>query len=162
MHSPAGFHVASRDWCIIKILKNFHGLKQGGHDFHKKIKSDVVKYGNAQSHADPCAFHKKNAIVLHRADDYLLLAQDKKLIQDLLSWLQEDFSWNDEGFSDGCIGANTKYEDGKMILNQPQLIERVTEIMGVKDTNPKSTPVLDMTCIQKLFPRFIGYVLILK
>ena len=34
LRSPESFHIASRDACIIKILNNLCGLKQGGYDFY--------------------------------------------------------------------------------------------------------------------------------
>ena len=47
----------------------------------------------------------KNSIVLCHADDYLLFAQDKKLIDELFMPLEEDFTCTDKDEADGCLGA---------------------------------------------------------
>ena len=94
------------------------------------------------SEADPCAFHKKGAIVLCYVDDCLLFAQEQKDIDELITSLKEDFDCTGEGEADGCLGVETRSEDGKMTLRQPQLKKKTIEMLGLNDANPKGTPSL--------------------
>ena len=59
---------------MLKLLKNLHSLRQGGHNFHEKLKAELTsaKRGYMQSEADPCAFYKKGIIILYYVDDCLL------------------------------------------------------------------------------------------
>ena len=56
--------------------------------------------------------------------------------------MKEDFVCTDEGEADGYLGVEIKTEDGEMTLKQPQLMKRIIEILGLKDSNPKATPVV--------------------
>ena len=91
----------------LNYLRILCGLKQGGCKICEKLKSNLVKRGFTQSEVDPCTFWKKNFIVLCCADDYLLLAQDQKLVKDSLSSFQEDVLCTDKGATDGHLGAET-------------------------------------------------------
>ena len=73
----------------------------------------------------------------------MLFAQNKKLIDDLLRSLKEDFICTDEGEADGYLGVEIRRTDeGKMTLRQPQLIKKIIKILKLTDANPKSTPVV--------------------
>ena len=63
------------------------------------------------------------------------------MIKDLLSSFQEDFLHTDKGAVDGFIGVETKHEDRKMKLKQPQLIKRMIEPCA-KYENPEATLVV--------------------
>lgn len=144
LHLPAGFRAKSKEKYVLKLLKNLYGLKQGGYNFHEKLKAELTssKRGFIQSESDPCAFYKKGIIVLCYVDDCLIFAQDSKAIDDLYHSLKEDFICTDEGEADGYLGVEIKSEDGIMTLKQPQLIKRIIELMKLRDANPKATPVV--------------------
>ena len=72
-----------------------------------------------------------------------MLSQENGTIEQSHSSLKEDFSCADEGEADGCLGIKTRNNDDKSLtLKQPQLIKGIIEIVGVKDANPKSRPVV--------------------
>ena len=66
------------------------------------------------------------------------------MIKDPFSSLQEYFLSTDEGAADGRIGTEINHENEKMTLKQPQLIERIIELLGAKDTYHKATPVFKL------------------
>ena len=107
-----------------------------------------------QLKSDPCAFYKKGIIILCYADDCLIFAQDKKAMNDLCHSLKDDFLCTDEGEADGCLGVKIKSENGIMTLRQPQLMKKVIELLGIDDTNSKSTlvvkPLLNKTPMEKI------------
>ena len=35
LHLPAGFHIKNKDRHVVKLIKNSHGLRQGGRNFYK-------------------------------------------------------------------------------------------------------------------------------
>ena len=92
LHLLAGFHIKNKDRCIIKLIKNLCGLREGGCNFYEKLKSELEKRGHIQSAADQCAFYKNVMIVLYYFDDFLLFAQTRESNDELFASLKEDFS----------------------------------------------------------------------
>ena len=75
LHLPAGFKAKSKDKHVLKLLKNLCGFKEGGHNFHKKLKSELTspKRSFEQLKSDPHTFYKKGIIVLCHADNCLTI-----------------------------------------------------------------------------------------
>ena len=93
MHLPQGFRTKIRDKHVIKLLKNLHGLRQGGHDFFENLNAEIAstKRGFIKSEACSCDFYRRCIIVLCYADYCLTIARDKKLIDKLITSLKTDF-----------------------------------------------------------------------
>jgi len=145
LHLPFGYHIKSTSKYVIQLLKNLYGLRQGGYNFYEKLKNELTseKREFIQSNIDPCIFYKQGIIVLCYVDDCLIFAQEDRLIDELFISLQEDFLCTDEGEADGYLGVEIrKDDDGVLNLKQPLLTKRIIEMLGVKDANPKATPVV--------------------
>ena len=103
-----------------KVDQEYLRIEQGDYSFYEKLKAELVKKGCVKSEADPCAFHKKNMIVLCYLCDCLLFAQDKQLITELLMSLQEDFICTADGEADRHLGVEIRnVDDEKLTLRQP-------------------------------------------
>ena len=116
IHLPQGFRPKTRDKCVIKLLKNLHGLRQGGCNFYERLKTELTstKRGFIQSESDPCDFHRKGIIVLCYAYDCLTFAHDQKLIDKLIMHLKGFLLCTDEGEADRNFGVEIKSKDGVM------------------------------------------------
>ena len=64
--------------------------------------------------------------------------QSRRLSDESLASLKEDFLCTDEGEADGCLGAEIKVIDNKLTLNQPQQIKRKIELLGLMEVKPRS------------------------
>ena len=119
-------------------------MRQGGHNVYEKLRSELTseKRGFLQSEADPCVFYKKGVIALCCVDDCFMFTQQKQTIDNLFESLKEDFLCTDEDEADGCLGVEIRSNDGIMTLKQSQLTKRIIGLMGLKDVNPKATPVV--------------------
>ena len=53
MCSPAGFQILGPIAHVIKLIKNLHGLKQGGYDFYEKLKYELLRRDFIMSEVDP-------------------------------------------------------------------------------------------------------------
>ena len=97
-----------------------------GFNFCETIRSELLgsKRNFIQSQSDPCVFYKKGTTVICYVDDFLMLAQDEKLLENLISSLKEYFLCTDEGPEDGFLGVSFKSTDGQPALNQLQLIKQ--------------------------------------
>ena len=42
LNFPQGFRPKSKDKYVLKLLKNLYGLRQGGHNFHEKLKAELT------------------------------------------------------------------------------------------------------------------------
>ena len=96
-------------------------MKQGRHDFHDKLKAELVgeKRNFVQSDDGLCAFCKEGVIASCCVDNFLMLAQDDKKIDELFTSLSGDFLYSDEGEADGCLGAEIRTEMNRMTLKKP-------------------------------------------
>ena len=74
MRLLAGFKLKSKDKYVLKLIKNLYGLKQGGYNFHEKLKSELETHDFIQSITNLCAFLNKCIIVLCHVCDCLLFA----------------------------------------------------------------------------------------
>lgn len=135
------FHIKNKDRCIIKLIKKLYVLRQGGHNFYEKLKSELENRGCVQSAANPCTFHKKNAIIFYCVDGCLLFAQTSELSDELFASLKEYFLCADKGEVDGHLGLKIKTTDDALTLKKPQLIKRTIDLFGLTDSNPRSIPV---------------------
>ena len=91
--------------------------------------------------ADICAFCKKGVIILCHVDNCSLLAQARKLSDELFTTSQEDFLCADEDEADVHHGVKIKKNDGALTLKRSQLIKRTIELVGLTDYNLRSMPV---------------------
>ena len=71
----------------------------------------------------------------------MLLAQTRKLSDELLTSLRECFLCADEGEVDEHLSVEIKTTDGASTLKQPELIKRAIELLALTDSNPRSAPV---------------------
>ena len=72
VHLPPGFETDEDE--VLKLKKNLHGLKQGGHNFWVKLRDFLLAQDFHQSDHDNCIFIKDGIVALSYVDDCLTLA----------------------------------------------------------------------------------------
>ena len=114
----AGFHIKNKVRYVIKLIQNLCVLRQEGHNFYEKFKSELENRGHIQSADDPYTFCKNGVIVIYWFYDCLLFAQTSELSNELLASLKEHFLYADESETDRCIGVEIKTTENVLTLNQ--------------------------------------------
>ena len=84
MRIPVGFHykdpLENRDKYVLRLKKNFYGLKQAAMNWYHKLRDGLLARGYKQSSVDPCLFIKDDVLCLIYVDDTIFFAKDQSLI----------------------------------------------------------------------------------
>ena len=140
MHLPPGFKTGNDE--VLKLKKNFYGLKQGGYNFWIKLKK-LISQDFEQCDYDHCVFIKNGIIVLSYVKDCLTFAQRNESINTLIqAFNKENFQFAEKGTIDNYLGVEINNNGSEIELKQPCLIDRIMKESGLEEANPKDVPAV--------------------
>ncbi|CAJ1954060.1 unnamed protein product [Cylindrotheca closterium] len=140
---------------VYKLLQNLYGFKDAGRTWSQFLHKGLIDRGWKQSSIDSCLYTKQNIILVLYVDDACLLSPDKNLINREIKSLQEQYNLTDNGELQDYLGTRfTKLPDGSILLEQPQMINRILEMVGldVSDSSRVKThdcPALSTNILDK-------------
>ena len=138
---PQGFRKNGK---VLKLKKTLYGLKQSPRMFWKYLTAAMVKSGMQVSKLDPCLFVDDRVVCICYVDDILFWSKDVKYINDLAEKLRKQgLLLEQEDDAAGFLGVKlAKTDEGKLILTQTGLTDRVIEALGLdsKLSTSKWTP----------------------
>lgn len=152
MELPVGIHpVDDRKDYVLKLRKNLYGQKQAGRVWAQHLKKGLLHIGFQQSKVDECLFYRGKTLFVVYVDDGIFFSSNKNEIDEAIEELKaERYNIDDMGTITDYLGVHFKYEENKIILTQPQLIQQIiddTKIMAKKFKPPnipaKSTVILN-------------------
>mmetsp|Transcript_41992 Transcript_41992/g.101184 ORF Transcript_41992/g.101184 Transcript_41992/m.101184 type:complete len:1373 (+) Transcript_41992:2978-7096(+) len=134
-----------------KLLQNLYGLKDAGRTWSQYLHKGLIDRGWKQSNIDSCLYTKQNIILVLYVDDACILSPNKDLINKEIKSLQEQYKLTDDGELQDYLGTRfTKQADGSILLEQPRMINRILEMVGLTsdqvkthDSPASSTNILD-------------------
>ena len=88
METPWGYSLDTADsqhMHCLKLLRNLHGLKDGGYNWFECLKGGLLARGFKQSQTDPCLFVRGTLIMVVYVDDVIIAG---KSISDIALLLQ--------------------------------------------------------------------------
>ena len=125
----------------LKLIQNLYGLKDGGATWFAHLNKGLLARGFKQSLVDPCLFYKRDLVLITYVDDCILMSPDANKIDDCIRDLGKDYSLEDEGDINAYLGINvTRPTKDSIELNQPALIKRIIDSIGLKDQRMHDTP----------------------
>jgi hypothetical protein len=145
-------HREDRYTKVYKLLQNLYGLKDAGRTWGQFLHKGLIDRGWKQSNIDSCLYTKKDIILVLYVDDACLLSPDKNLINTEIASLQKQYNLTDDGELKDYLGTRfTKQPDGSILLEQPRMISRILEMVGLTSDQVKShdTPASSMTLLDK-------------
>jgi hypothetical protein len=145
-------HREDRYTKVYKLLQNLYGLKDAGRTWGQFLHKGLIDRGWKQSNIDSCLYTKKGIILVLYVDDACLLSPDKNLINTEIASLQKQYNLTDDGELKDYLGTRfTKQPDGSILLEQPRMISRILEMVGLTSDQVKShdTPASSMTLLDK-------------
>ena len=138
---PQGFRKNGK---VLKLKKTLYGLKQSPRMFWKYLTAAMVKSGMQVSKLDPCLFIDDRVVCICYVYDILFWLKDVKYINDLAAKLRKQgLLLEQEDNAAGFLGVKlAKTDEGKLILSQTGLTNRVIESLGLdsKLSTSKWTP----------------------
>ena len=134
----------------LKPNKSRYGLKQASTNWfeHLKngLKSNLSGQNFTQSKVDPCAFYRRDCIVLCYVDDCVLVSRNTKKIDFIVKSLidvPEKYLLIDEGTIQNYLGVEIKPgpNEGEFELRQPLLIIKdINHVVLTKEMKGNNTP----------------------
>ena len=109
---PLGMRNSCNRCCVLKLLKNLHGLKDAGRTLWEHLPEGMRKRGFQPSAVDPSVWIRKVGIALCFVDDVLLFSMTKDVRLEVINSLRSDFAITGEGDIDKYLGIQIK-ETGK-------------------------------------------------
>lgn len=142
---PEGFIVDGQESLVCRLHKGLYGLKQSSRLWNLTFDSFLTSFGFISSSADPCVYFRENAseftIFALWVDDCLLCSTSSSVNTAILSHLTSHFSMT-SGSADLFIGLQISRDRAqrKLLLSQPQYLQRIIERFHMTNSNPFSTP----------------------
>ena len=147
-------HLTDRFTKVYKLIQNLYGLKDGGRTWAQFLHKGLIERGWKQSSVDSCLYTKPNIILVLYVDDACLLSPNKSVIDAEIKSLQQQYDLTDDGELQDYLGTRfTKQSDGSILLEQPRMISRILEMVGLSadgsehvkthDTPASSENILD-------------------
>jgi hypothetical protein len=156
---PAGFcvpdlpSITDRFTKVYKLLKNLYGLKDAGKTWADHLRKGLLSRGWVQSQTDSCLYTKNGIILVLYVDDAILISPYKSKIDFEIKSLQKDYDLTDDGELKDYLGTRfTRHADGYVVLEQPRMIERILEMVGLNSderTKMHDTPACSNNLLDK-------------
>ncbi len=130
VEQPRGFRTNTNH--VLCLRHSLYGLKQAPWHFFHYLTERFVKYGLQQSIHDRCLFMSPTLIVIVYVDDILVFSKTDNLIDSFISsMLREDICLRREGTAEGYLGVDISTVDGRIMLTQRGLSERILDALGI-------------------------------
>ena len=147
MKLPIGFDQIDGEKYVLKLNRSLYGLKQGSHNWYKKLHQTLIDRDFKPSDIDPCVYYSSNSIIIVYVDDVIIISKKESTLDAIVKSLfegEEKFNLTDEGSLDKYLGIDIR-DLGKdsYELCQPFLIERIIKLVGLEETDKqkRTTPV---------------------
>ena len=142
-----------------KLKKALYGSKQAGRLWSIKLAKWLVKQGFKQSEADRCVYVKTFndgtiVIITTYVDDCLgahtTSDAGRAHYADFMRDLKDNFDVKDMGIASTYLGININHhEDGSIMIEQSDSIQKAGELYDVQQRKPFATPMLESLTLSK-------------
>jgi hypothetical protein len=148
MDLPIGFEPIENSGSsqyVLKLRANLYGLKQGSHNWYKKLRQGLLDREFKSSDIDQCLYLKDGMIVLTYVDDCIIVGNSMKEIDEFIESMKngpENFILTDEGDINTFLGVEIKHRNDEVFeMSQPHLIDRILSFLQLEhnghDTSTK-------------------------
>ncbi|WVZ65389.1 hypothetical protein U9M48_014763 [Paspalum notatum var. saurae] len=142
---PAGFVDPARPEMVCRLNKSLYGLKQAPRAWYSRFATFLVTLEFTEAKSDTSLFvyrhSDETAYLLLYVDDIVLTASSQHLLQQIITFLQQEFAMKDLGVLHHFLGVTVEPRPFGLLLHQRQYTLDILERAGMTDCNPCSTPV---------------------
>jgi hypothetical protein len=130
---------------VCRLNKSMYGLKQAPRAWYNRFASYLLSLGFVEAKSDTSLFifyrHFETIYLLLYVDDIVITASSTKLLQWIISALQQEFSMKDLGQLHHFLGICVQHQPTGIFLSQRQYTMEIIEREGLVDYKPCTTPV---------------------
>ena len=158
LEQPEGFIVTGKETKVCRLRKCIYGLKQVSRVWNRTFDDFLLSFGLTRSITDPCIYfsrHQNNfTIVAIWVDDGLVCGSDKKIINDMFTYLSTHFDMRSALVSN-FVGLEIQRDrtNRNLYVSQPRYIAKILQKFSMSECNPKKPHA-------PWAKTFMGYVLI--
>uniref|UniRef100_I1R8M9 Reverse transcriptase Ty1/copia-type domain-containing protein n=1 Tax=Oryza glaberrima TaxID=4538 RepID=I1R8M9_ORYGL len=142
MDQPDGFVVEGQEGKVCKLLKSLYGLKQAPKQWHEKFDKTLTSAGFAVNEADKCVYHRhgggEGVILCLYVDDILIFGTDLEVINEVKSFLSQNFDMKDLGVADVILNIKLirgTIELGLHYTGYPAVLEGYSDSNWISDVD---------------------------
>lgn len=151
MYQPEGF--VSDASKVYKLKKAIYGLKQASRSWYERMDEVVLSVGFKKSQHEPCVYFWRDGasmvIICVYVDDFFVFFNDEVQAEKLKQKLHSCFKVKDLGSVVDCLGMRVEMGNGKVKLNQKQVILNLLNKVGMAECKSVSTPMVPGTRLTK-------------
>ena len=154
MQQPDGFVIDGQERKVCRLIKSLYGLKQAPKQWHDKFNTTLTSVGFVVNEADKCVYYRhgggEGVILCLYVDDILIFGTNLKVIEEVKSFLSQNFEMKDLGVADVILNIKLlRDNEGGITLLQSHYVEKVLSRFGYSDCTPSQTPYDPSVLIRK-------------
>jgi hypothetical protein len=148
MKEPEGFETSDHSWAL-HLHRSLYGLKQAGHEWHKKLHTVLVSMGFSCVRCEHSVWvygrdsDDTRIIIPVFVDDMTIAAKGQEAIQQVIEELKTHFKLRDLGETTYLLGVGISRirKEHSITLSQHQYTLDIFECANMSDCNPVTTPL---------------------
>jgi len=154
MQQPDGFVIEGQEGKVCKLLKSLYGLRQAPKQWHEKFNTTLTSVGFVVNEADKCVYYRhgggEGVILCLYVDDILIFGTNLKVIEEVKSFLSQNFEMKDLGVADVILNIKLLRDDeGGITLLQSHYVDKILSRFGYSDCKICQTPYDPSVLIRK-------------
>jgi hypothetical protein len=131
---------------VLRVKKSLYGDRRAPNLWYMHLRRILEKEGFFVSSTDPCLFLRDDCLVVVYVDDCIITTKDVSVANRLLERFKDvhNLDFTREGDLAAYLGVSIAHNnDGTLTLTQPALTRRIVEALGLRDSRPVPTPVVE-------------------
>ena len=144
MQQPDGFVATGQENMVCRLKKSLYGLKQAPKQWHEKFDKTLTSAGFVVNEGDKYVYYKygggKGVILCLYVDDILIFGTDMDVINDVKSFLSQNFDMKDLGEADVILNIKLQMNENGITLSQSHYVEKILSRFGFEDSRTSPTP----------------------
>ena len=144
MQQPDGFVATGQENMVCRLKKSLYGLKQAPKQWHEKFDKTLTSAGFVVNEGDKCVYYKygggKGVILCLYVDDILIFGTDMDVINDVKSFLSQNFDMKDLGEADVILNIKLQMNENGITLSQSHYVEKILSRFGFEDSRTSPPP----------------------
>jgi hypothetical protein len=144
MKQPEGFVMHGQENMVCRLRKSLYSLKQAPKQWHEKFDRTLTSSGFVVNEADTCVYYQfvggKGVILCLYVDDILIFGTSIDVINDVKSFLSQNFDMKDWGEEDVILNIKLMKGENGIILKQSHYVENILNRFGYSDSKDSPTP----------------------
>lgn len=139
IHPPSGMNLGPNK--ALRLIKGLYGLKQAPRIWSHKFKEEIEKIGFNMLKSDNCVFkHDKGIYLCIYVDDGLILARDRRDIQQVIKQLKQVFNIRVVQ-NTTFVGLEIEKIENGFLIHQESFALRILERFKMQDCSTVTAPL---------------------